>query len=55
MSCGTERLDSQRDTSLVAMDRCQLGRLGDELKEMAVLRWELASLEVRVAAGQVKR
>lgn len=43
------------DAPLLGDAKRELARLADELKEMAALRWDLASLEIRVAAGQIKR
>ncbi len=35
--------------------RDQIGSLGDDLREMAALRWELAQLEIRQSARDVRR
>ena len=46
---------ADRDTPLLDEAKREIASLADDLKQMAELRSQLAMLELRTAAGQVKR
>lgn len=46
---------ADRNAPLLGDAKRELARLTDDVKQMAGLRWQLASLELRAAVGQIKR